>query len=169
MGVCDCGQCFCNSGRTGALCNEVQGGESALCTDRGVEQCVLCLRRAMLGSDEVKINEEAEKRQAGTASAVTVTAEAVATCEAVCNSTVVDTPNVQIIDEVQPGAGGNGGEEASGSSGVSGGEGEGADVGASNLCIIYTEESCRVMFKYRYSDAVYINRKVCTNAYQYFG
>uniref|UniRef100_A0A5K3FUD4 Integrin beta n=1 Tax=Mesocestoides corti TaxID=53468 RepID=A0A5K3FUD4_MESCO len=142
MGVCDCGQCFCNSGRTGQLCNEVQGGESALCTDRNVEQCVLCLRREMLGTDEEKIVEEAEKRKSPY-EPVTVSHAAVTACQPLCNTTVIDTASVQIIDEV----GDDGKEEESGSAG-------------SNLCIIYTEDSCRVMFKYRYSDAVYINRKV---------
>ncbi|KAM7539348.1 hypothetical protein Aperf_G00000051599 [Anoplocephala perfoliata] len=152
MGVCDCGQCFCNSGRTGALCNEVQGGESALCTDRAVEQCVLCLRREMLGTDESKIAEEAEKR-APNSPPVIVTPEVAAACQSACNTTVIDTPNVQIIDEV--------GEE-SGSGKEESGEGSASGTGStgSNLCIIYTEDSCRVMFKYRYSDAVYINRKV---------
>ncbi|KAH9279256.1 Integrin beta-7 [Echinococcus granulosus] len=149
MGVCDCGQCFCNSGRTGQLCNEVQGGESALCTDRGVEQCVLCLRREMLGTDEVRIAEEAEKRPP-TAPPVTVSPETVAACHTVCNTTVIDTTKVQIIDEV--------GEESK-DVGEGGGTGGGSG-GGSNLCIIYTEDSCRVMFKYRYSDAVYIHRKV---------
>ncbi|KAL5972200.1 Integrin beta-2 [Taenia solium] len=150
MGVCDCGQCFCNSGRTGQLCNEVQGGESALCTDRGVEQCVLCLRREMLGTDEAKIAEEAEKRPPG-APPVTVSPKAVAACHAVCNTTVIDAAKVQVIDEV--------GEEGKEDVGEGGGTGGGSSSGT-NLCIIYTEDSCRVMFKYRYSDAVYINRKV---------
>lgn len=152
MGVCDCGQCFCNSGRTGALCNEVQGGESALCTDRSVEQCVLCLRQEMLGKDESKISEDAEKRTPNSPP-VTVTSEAAASCQSVCNVTVIDTPNVQIIDEVSEESGA--GKEESGDGGASGTGSTG-----SNLCIIYTEDSCRVMFKYRYSDAVYINRKV---------
>lgn len=143
MGVCDCGQCFCNSGRTGQLCNEIQGGESALCTDRNVEQCVLCLRREMLGSDEEKITKEADQRKPPY-SPVTVTPDVVTACQSVCNSTVIETPTVQIIDEV----GGGGGDKN-----------EEGDKG-SNLCIIYTEDSCRVMFNYRYSDAVYINRKV---------
>ncbi len=152
MGVCDCGQCFCNSGRTGQLCNEIQGGESALCTDRNVEQCVLCLRREMLGTDEEKIAEEADKRKPPY-SPVTVTPEAVAACQPACNATVIDTPAVQIIDEVGGGGSGSG-------SGAGGQETDSESDKGSNLCIIYTEESCRVMFNYRYSDAVYINRKV---------
>ncbi|KAL7057357.1 hypothetical protein AAHC03_019090 [Spirometra sp. Aus1] len=131
-GVCDCGQCFCNSGFTGHLCNEIQGGESALCTDPNVEKCVLCLRREVLGEDEAKID---ETEPAEGEMPMTITPKAAEVCQESCNTTVIDTQRVQIIEEANQKDG-------------------------SNLCIIYTENSCRVMFTYRYSDAIYAKRKV---------
>ncbi|VDN37319.1 unnamed protein product [Dibothriocephalus latus] len=131
-GVCDCGQCFCNSGFTGQLCNEIQGGESALCTDPNVEKCVLCLRREVLGEDEAKID-QTEPNEGEMP--MTIPPKAAEACQESCNTTVIDTQRVQIIEEANQKDG-------------------------SNLCIIYTENSCRVMFTYRYSDAIYAKRKV---------
>ncbi|CAL8083278.1 unnamed protein product [Calicophoron daubneyi] len=148
-GVCDCGQCFCNSGYTGHLCNEIQGGESALCTDRDVEKCVLCLRDSL-----IKAFEETEKSAEGKSAtrqtsvrpeeaenAVFASPEyamAAATCGSVCNETVIDTARVKLVDS-------------------------GEQKDDSNLCIIYTDDNCRVFFTYRYSDAIYVNRKVDLN------
>ncbi|CAH8501676.1 unnamed protein product [Dicrocoelium dendriticum] len=148
-GVCDCGQCFCNSGYTGHLCNEIQGGESALCTDRDVEKCVLCLRDSL-----IKEFEKAESREIGPQSASTLTpvtqlgedvvyaspeyAAAAVTCSSACNGTVIDTARVKLMDNNE-------------------------QKDDSNLCIIYTDDNCRVFFTYRYSDAIYVNRKVDLN------
>ncbi|KAF7260925.1 hypothetical protein EG68_01369 [Paragonimus skrjabini miyazakii] len=152
-GVCDCGQCFCNSGYTGHLCNEIQGGESALCTDRGVERCVLCLRDSL-----VKAFDKSETAGADDTSTPSVAntgtptiqsngevvyvspeyANAAAVCGSACNGTVIDTARVKLIDNNE-------------------------QKDDSNLCIIYTDDSCRIFFTYRYSDAIYVNRKVDLN------
>lgn len=56
-------------------------------------------------------------------------------CESSCNGTVVDTSRVKLVEVSE-------------------------QKDDSNLCIIYTEDNCRVFFTYRYSDAIYVNRKV---------
>ncbi|CAI2722544.1 unnamed protein product [Schistosoma spindalis] len=155
-GVCDCGQCFCNSGYTGHLCNEIQGGESALCTDRDVEKCVLCLRDSLVKSfdlDEKLKNDEVTKtdsesedeslkfNQRQPISMIYSSKEyalAATQCESSCNGTVVDTSRVKLVEVSE-------------------------QKDDSNLCIIYTEDNCRVFFTYRYSDAIYVNRKVDLN------
>ncbi|KAA3674345.1 integrin beta 1 [Paragonimus westermani] len=152
-GVCDCGQCFCNSGYTGHLCNEIQGGESALCTDRDVERCVLCLRDSLVkafdksettGADDTSISPIANIVTPAIHSNGEVVytspeyANAAAVCGSACNGTVIDTARVKLIDNNE-------------------------QKDDSNLCIIYTDDSCRIFFTYRYSDAIYVNRKVDLN------
>ncbi|TPP60603.1 Integrin beta [Fasciola gigantica] len=163
-GVCDCGQCFCNSGYTGHLCNEIQGGESALCTDRDVEKCVLCLRDSLIKSFEER-ESHSTKQTAITSTAGSVPrqttiisggseneliildpavytspeyAQAATSCSVSCNGTVIDTTRVKLVDSSE-------------------------QKDDSNLCIIYTDDNCRVFFTYRYSDAIYLNRKVDLN------
>ncbi|TGZ59608.1 hypothetical protein CRM22_008976 [Opisthorchis felineus] len=151
-GVCDCGQCFCNSGYTGHLCNEIQGGQSALCTDREVEKCVLCLRDSLIkafeGYDEDGVSEAGVGSVLVTKPPVTAVDElvyaspeyatAAATCNTACNGTVIDTARVKLIENSE-------------------------QKDDSNLCIIYTDDNCRVFFTYRYSDAIYVTRKVDLN------
>ncbi|KAH8855380.1 Integrin beta-2 [Schistosoma japonicum] len=156
-GVCDCGQCFCNSGYTGHLCNEIQGGESALCTDRDVEKCVLCLRDSLVKSfdsnEKTKSDEVAKiiigsdddtsfKLSQGQPTSMVYSSReyaiAAAQCESACNGTVIDTSRVKLVEVSE-------------------------QKDDSNLCIIYTEDNCRVFFNYRYSDAIYVNRKVDLN------
>ncbi|KAK4473007.1 hypothetical protein MN116_004203 [Schistosoma mekongi] len=156
-GVCDCGQCFCNSGYTGHLCNEIQGGESALCTDRDVEKCVLCLRDSLVKSfdlnEKTKSDEVAKviiesdddtsfKLNQGQPTSMVYSSReyaiAAAQCESACNGTVIDTSRVKLVEVSE-------------------------QKDDSNLCIIYTEDNCRVFFNYRYSDAIYVNRKVDLN------
>lgn len=136
-GVCDCGQCFCNPGFTGQLCNEIQGGESALCTDRDVEKCVLCLRKELIG-EPGKEDEEKTPELAEDGGFVVLSEEAMQQCSPVCSSTVVDINRVKILEEANQKEG-------------------------FNLCIIYAEDSCRIMFTYRYSDNIYATRKVDLN------
>ncbi|KAF6775275.1 hypothetical protein AHF37_05581 [Paragonimus kellicotti] len=148
-GVCDCGQCFCNSGYTGHLCNEIQGGESALCTDREVERCVLCLRDSLVKAFDKYEAAGADDTSPPMDNAVTPAiqsngevvyvspeyANAAAVCGSACNGTVIDTARVKLIDNNE-------------------------QKDDSNLCIIYTDDSCRIFFTYRYSDAIYVNRKL---------
>ncbi|VEL11043.1 unnamed protein product, partial [Protopolystoma xenopodis] len=244
-GVCDCGQCFCNSGYTGKLCNELQGGESALCTDRDVEVCVQCLRSSLIGAFDDEIIEDigpADRSiysfaQLHSSSSNTEGASgktdrslqraifrrryeairlhdnglneftgyasweyawAASQCQTECNSTsVVDTRRVRLVDQAainHQTAGGGSGSALGG--GASSGNGLGAgieatdessdsdDVGSapsgqsglvvssssatgSNLCIIYTADNCRVLFTYRYSDAIYVDRKATPLFYLY--
>ncbi|KAF8564874.1 hypothetical protein P879_05328 [Paragonimus westermani] len=148
-GVCDCGQCFCNSGYTGHLCNEIQGGESALCTDREVERCVLCLRDSLVKAfDKSETTGADDSSIPPTINIITPAihpngevvytspeyANAAAVCGSACNGTVIDTARVKLIDNNE-------------------------QKDDSNLCIIYTDDSCRIFFTYRYSDAIYVNRK----------
>lgn len=127
------------------MCNEIQGGESALCTDRKMEKCVLCLRDSLIESfDESKLDQSNLNMKTKTNSyalpqsglSLSEYALAVSKCQVVCNGTVVDTNRVQLIEDNDH------------------------QKDDSNLCIIYTGDNCRVFFTYRYSDAIYVNRKV---------
>ncbi|OON16991.1 integrin beta cytoplasmic domain protein, partial [Opisthorchis viverrini] len=60
------------------------------------------------------------------------------TCNTACNGTVIDTARVKLIENSE-------------------------QKDDSNLCIIYTDDNCRVFFTYRYSDAIYVTRKVDLN------
>lgn len=139
-GICDCGQCFCNSGFTGYLCNEQQGGASALCTDRDVEKCVLCIRDAW---EELSKDKEDDSNGGGTKTTPSTTAPLAPTyalaeadsCAAECNHTVIDMNRVKMVTSSE-------------------------ETDGAKLCIIYTKDHCRVFFTYRYSDAIYLHRKV---------
>ncbi|VDK33900.1 unnamed protein product [Taenia asiatica] len=90
-----CGMGVYDSSRSGQLCKEVQDGEMALCTDCGMEQCLLCQRCEVPGTDDVGITEDIEKRSSA-APPVTVSPEAVAACHTVCNATVDDTTTMEV-------------------------------------------------------------------------
>lgn len=139
-GVCDCGQCFCNRGFTGYLCNEKWGGESVLCTDTDVSNCVLCLHESLVKSfDEI---DAAHTPVAGSTPAPDLYAPAYRTaaekCADLCRDTVINVNTVKLVDSRK----------------------EQQKDDASSLCIIYPDNNCRVFFTYRYSDTIYLNRKV---------
>lgn len=126
-----------------------------------MEKCVLCLRDSLIKSFEERESQDSKQKssRSTTNSAPRQTtvitgdsenelvildpavyaspeyAQAAVTCSASCNGTVIDTTRVKLVDS-------------------------GEQKDDSNLCIIYTDDNCRVFFTYRYSDAIYLNRKV---------